>query len=240
MGKRAGVIDGFMGNITMLFDFVDSSDRRIYAQWHIPLLQRLFGDTLNFHFELYELTHIHRREHNAGEDDGSCTAWPSPPYSVPVWQILAKRTGAKRFLEVGTGLGYTAALMAEAGGPGSRVDTIEVDPVHADLAKAEIGRLGLSQTVRIMRGDARVILPTLDEPYDVVYSDGGQDDITEELQRLTHTGGAGAGIKARLREPLIGVLTDLRTSLANKILPESETLSQARAAYQEAVWEVIV
>ncbi len=149
----------------MPFDFVDSSNRQIYAQWHVPLLQRLFGDTVDLHIDLYERTHFHRREHNAGEDDGPCTAWPSPPYRAPVWQILAERIGAKRFLEVGTGLGYTAALMAEAGGPESHVDTIEIDPVHADLAEAELGKRGLSPRVRILRGDARDTLQTLDEPY---------------------------------------------------------------------------
>ena len=228
-----------MRRTPMSFDFVDSSNRQIYAQWHVPLLQRLFGDTVDFHLDLYERTHFHRREHNAGEDDGTCTAWPSPPYRAPVWQIVAERIGAKRFLEVGTGLGYTAALMADAGGPKSYVDTIEIDPVHADLAEAELGKRGLSHRVRILRGDAKDILQTLDEPYDAVFSDGGQNDISDELRRLTGRRGAGAGIKSRLREPLIRVLADLRASLANKIEPELEALSRARRAYRKAVWDVL-
>ena len=232
-------MEGYLRSTPMSFDFVDSSNRQIYAQWHVPLLQRLFGDTLDFHLDLYERTHFHRREHNCGEDDGACTAWPSPPYRSPVWKILAERIGAKRFLEVGTGLGYTAVLMAEAGGPKSHVDTIEIDPVHADLAEAELGKRGLSQRVRILRGDAREILQTLDEPYDVVFSDGGQNDISYELRRLTRRGGAGTGIKSRLREPLIGVLAGLRASLANKIEPEMEALSRAGSAYRKAVWDVL-
>ena len=222
----------------MSFEFVDSSNRQIYAPWHVPLLQRLFGDMLDFHLDLYERTHSHRREHNAGQDDGPCTAWPSPPYRAPVWQILADRIGANRFLEVGTGLGYTAALMADAGGPTSHVDTIEIDPVHADLAEAELGKRGLSHRVWILRGDAKDILRTFAEPYDVVFSDGGQNDISHELRRLTGRGGAGAWIKSRLREPLIRVLADLRASLANKIEPELEALSRARRAYRKAVWDV--
>ena len=217
-----------MRTTPMSFDFADSSNRQIYAHWHVPPLERLFGDTLDFHWDLYELTHLHRRGHNSGKDDGHCTAWPSPPYRAPVWQIIAERIGAKRFLEVGTGLGYTAALMADAGGPDSRVDTIEIDPVHADLAEAELSKRGVSDRVRILRGDATEILQTLDEPYDAVFSDGGQSDISHELRRLTRPGGAGAGIKSRLREPLIGALTDLRASLANKTEPELEALSRAR------------
>ena len=228
-----------MTNTPMSFEFADSSSRQIYAHWHVPLLEQLFGDTMEFHWDLYELTHLHRREHNGGEDDGPCTAWPSPPYRAPVWHLIAERNGASRFLEVGTGLGYTAALMADSAGPNSYVDTIEVDLIHADVAEAELGKRGLSERVQILRGDAMDILLTLDEPYDAVFSDGGQNDISHELRRLTRLGGVGAGIKSRLREPLIEVLTDLRASLANKSKPELEVLSRARAAYRRAVWDLL-
>ena len=228
-----------MKSTPMSFDFVDSSDQQIYARWHVPLLERLFDYTMEFHHDLYELTHLHRREHNGGEDDGSCTAWPSPPYRAPVWQIIAERIGARRFLEVGAGLGYTAALMADAGGPDCRVDTIEIDPVHANIAEPELGKRGLSDRVRILRGDARDILQTLDEPYDVVFSDGGQSDISHELRRLTRRGGAGEEIKSRLREPLIDVLADLRASLASNDARESDALSRARGAYRKVVWDVL-
>jgi predicted O-methyltransferase YrrM len=223
----------------MSFDFVDSSDKEIYARWHAPLLERLFGDTIDFHNDLYELTHMHRREHNRGEDDGPCTAWPSPPYRAPVWRMIADRVVATRFLEVGTGLGYTAALMADAGGPRSRVDTIEIDPDHADLAEAELGRRSLSGRVRIIRGDAKDILQSLDEPYDVVFSDGGTNDISHELRRLTRRAGAGAEISSRLREPLLGVLADLRMALSNREGREADALSRARAAYLVAVGGVL-
>ena len=64
------------------------------------------------------MTHLHRRDHNGGGDEGPATAWPSPPYRALVWSIVAERIGANRFLEMGAALGYTAALMAEAGGLG--------------------------------------------------------------------------------------------------------------------------
>jgi SAM-dependent methyltransferase len=224
----------------MSFDFVDSSDKEIYARWHAPLLERPFGDTIDLHHDLYELTHMHRREHNCGEDDGPCSAWPSPPYLAPVWRMIADRVAATRFLEVGTGLGYTAALMADAGGPRSRVDTIEIDPDHADLAEAELGKRGLSGKIRIIRGDAKDILQSLDEPYDVVFSDGGaKTGISRELRRLTQRAGAGAGIKSRLREPLLGVLADLRAALSNREEREADALSRARAAYQVAVGVIL-
>ena len=83
--------------------------------------------------------------------------------------------------------------LAEVGGPESHVDTIEIDPVHADLAEAEIGKRGLSPRVRILRGDARDTLQTLDEQYDVVFSDGGQNGVSHELRRLTRPEGSRCG-----------------------------------------------
>ena len=202
-------------------------------------LDRLFGDTIDLHHDLYELTHAHRRAHNGGVDDGPCTAWPSPPYRAPVWGIIGQAIGAKRFLEVGTAIGYTAALMAEAGGPGSRVDTIEVDPAHADVAEAELEKRGLLDRVRVLRGDASSVLPTLSEPYDAVFTDGGEGDLSSELRRLTQPGGAPAEIKARLRELLIRILTSLRDSLAGGDQPPDAALSTAREEYRRAVLDAM-
>ena len=140
---------------------------------------------LDLHHDLYHLTHVHRIEHNGGSNEGPCVAWPSPPYRAPVWRLIADKIGATRFLETGTALGYTAALMADAGGPACRVDTIENDPIHADIAEKELARWGLLDRVRVLRGDAGDVLLSLREPYDVVFSDGGGGNIDEHLERLT-------------------------------------------------------
>ena len=72
-----------------------------------------------------------------------------------------------------------------------------------------------------------------------MFSDGGQNELSNELRGLTRRGGAAAGIKSRLREPLVGVLADLRASLANRSEPELDALSSARRAYRKAVWDVV-
>ena len=100
-----------MGSCGMPFQFVSEFDREVYANWHQPLLERLFGNSVDLRYDLYEHTHYHRRQHNGGADNGLCEAWPSPPYFAPAWRILAEKVGAKRFLEAGTAIGYTAVLM---------------------------------------------------------------------------------------------------------------------------------
>jgi len=99
---------------------------------------------------------------------------------------------ARRYLEVGCGLGYTAALMAEAGGAGSRVDTIERVHEHADIAETELSSRGLADRVRVLRGEATVVLAVLKEPYDLVFMDGDWKDypaLLPDLTRLTRPGG---------------------------------------------------
>ena len=195
---------------------------------------------IDLHHDLYELTHLHRREHNGGADDGPCTAWPSPPCRAPVWGVVAQKIGAKRFLEAGTAMGYTAALMADAGGPGSRVDTIESDDDHADMAEAELERRGLLDRVHILRGDSAEVLPTLTEPYDVVFGDGGnREEIADELSRLTRPGGVPPEVKRRLQEPLVRTLGAPRESLGRGDIPEADILSNAREEYRSAVWQAL-
>ena len=156
----------------MELEFEDEWNRKIYLEW-TAALHGLFGDRLYVHYDLYEATHTHRIEHNQGFGEGPCSAWPSPPYRAPMWPLLVEMLRPRRFLEVGCGLGYTAALMAEAGGPNSHVDTIEIDSVHADMAESVLAQKGLADRVRVLRGDAADVIPNLTEPYDLVFVDGG-------------------------------------------------------------------
>ena len=220
-------------------EFDTEFNRNMYAEWHIPLLDTLFGDLIDQHHDLYYLTHSHRFEHNGGMMDGPCTAWPSPPSRAPVWYLIAEDIGAVRFLEVGTALGYTAALMAEAGGPRSHVDTIEIDPLHADLAEKTLGEKGLLDRVHILHGDASNILPTLTGPYDVVFVDGGDADVSRHVKRLTRPGGAPAEIKDRLRQPCIDILQRLEMSLGAGDRQADIAISEARDAYRWVVHDTL-
>jgi protein-L-isoaspartate O-methyltransferase len=211
------------------------SDEDIYATWHRPLLEDIFGHEMDLHYDLYEKTHAHRREHNGGQDQGPCVAWPSPPYRAPIWRIVTEVIGATRYLEVGTALGYCAALIVDAGGPDCQVDTIESDPLHADIAEAELSRRGLGDRVNVIRGDEADVLASLTEPYDVIFLDGESSDVTEHVGRLLRPGGAAPAIKGRLQQPLMRILEDARVTLQTGDQPRALTLSRARESYRRAV-----
>lgn len=153
----------------------------------LAILRRIYGDQIDRHYDLYDLSNAHREQH--GEQ---CTVHPSSPASGPLWPFLTAMVQARRFLEVGCGLGYTAALMAEAGGPKCRVDTIEAVEEHADLAEAEFDRRGLAPRIRVLRGQAREILPGLTEPYEIIFVDAYWAEypaLLPHLTRLTRPGG---------------------------------------------------
>ncbi len=126
------------------------------------------------------------RKHGRG-----CDMFPSDPLQAPLWTVLASLTHARRMLEVGCGHGYTAAVMASAGGPDCHVDTIEGDPHHAELAEQAFLQRGLSRRIRVLRGRGQSVLPKLKGRYDVVFLDGDWREYPSyipHLRRLTRPG----------------------------------------------------
>lgn len=89
--------------------------------------------------------------------------------------LLARIAGARRVLEVGTLGGYSTIWMARALPEDGRVVTLEFNPHHADVARANIDRAGLSGVVEVRTGAALDTLPKLAAegggPFDLVFID---------------------------------------------------------------------
>lgn len=83
--------------------------------------------------------------------------------------------GARRILEIGTLGGYSAIWLARALPEGGKVVTLEYNPHHAAVAKANISRAGLADRVDIRVGPALETLPHLAEegggPFDFAFID---------------------------------------------------------------------
>ena len=58
---------------------------------------------------------------------------------------------ARRIIELGTALGYTACWFAN-GAPDAHIDTIDFDPEHVRLARANIEAAGFSKRVTLHEG----------------------------------------------------------------------------------------
>jgi predicted O-methyltransferase YrrM len=122
-------------------------------------------------------------EHHRAEHGRGCTVYPTA--SGPVLGVLAAATGARRILELGTGLGYSALWLADAG---AHVDTVEQDEAHAKLASTYVE----ATDVEIHVGQGADVLPALEPTYDLVFSDGEPAEFEADLdqfERLLRRGG---------------------------------------------------
>ncbi len=77
--------------------------------------------------------------------------------------LMVRITGAKRILEIGTLGGYSSIWMARAAGDGAHLVTLEYNPAHAEVARANIAAAGLSGAVTIHTGRALDTLPVLEK-----------------------------------------------------------------------------
>ena len=102
----------------------------------------------------------------------------SQPYMVALMSEALDLHGAEpRILEVGTGSGYQAAILATMG---ARVFTIERIPALAARARGVLAELGLDERVRVVEGDGT--LGWLDEaPYDGIVITAGAPQIPRPL-----------------------------------------------------------
>ena len=99
---------------------------------------------------------------------------PSIQVSAEAGRLLAlfvRALAATRVLEVGTLFGYSGIWMARELPPGGRLDTIEIEKLHADAAEHWFEHAGLSDRVVVHRGAGVDVLETLTGPYDIAFID---------------------------------------------------------------------
>ena len=100
--------------------------------------------------------------------------------------LLARAIGARRILEIGTLGGYSAICLARALPADGRLVTLELSPLHADVARANLARAGLAERVEVRVGPAVVSLAHLaaegTEPFDLVFIDADKPSYVAYLQ----------------------------------------------------------
>jgi predicted O-methyltransferase YrrM len=163
-------------------------------------------------------TLAHRAKHG-------CTAWPYD--NGPLLAALAGAAGAKRILELGCALGYTSLSFAR-GAPKAKIDTIERDPEHIKLARANFAAARVAKRVTVHQGEFAKVVPTLKGPYDVAFFDGGTPvpALHETLRKLLRP--RGLLITANLNhggtaDTVLAALLDARHWLTAFIDEERET-----------------
>ena len=110
-------------------------------------------------------------------------------------QMLVEISGTRKILEIGTLGGYSAIHFARALPPDGTLLSLELDEHHAEVARRNVGRAGLSEKVEIRVGDARRSLEGLVEggegPFDLIFIDADKEGYPEYLDwslRLSRPG----------------------------------------------------
>jgi predicted O-methyltransferase YrrM len=120
-----------------------------------------------------------------------------PPIAVSAQQgkflsLLAAAIGARRILEIGTLGGFSTIWLARGAGPQGQVVTLEYEPKHAEVAKANAEHAGVGRQVEIIVGAALDTLPNLTgDPFDLVFIDADKENYPAYLEwavKLTHPG----------------------------------------------------
>ena len=150
----------------------------------------------SFILDLYEgdpYAHVRDASNEHREAHGSeCEVYPSDPIKMRLLATLVRALGAKRILEIGCGLGYSALWLADAAGPDGHVDTIDRFPEHVALARQYVSAADLSGRLQVIEGEGVDILAELSGPYDLVHDDGWfakEPTYLERMIDLTRPGG---------------------------------------------------
>ncbi len=77
-------------------------------------------------------------------------------------------------LEVGTAIGFSALLMAEATDENCHITTIENYEKRIPIARENFKRGGKEERITLLEGDAAEILKTLDGSYDFIFMDAAK------------------------------------------------------------------
>jgi predicted O-methyltransferase YrrM len=110
-------------------------------------------------------------------------------------QMLVEVSGSKNILEIGTLGGYSAIHFARAMPEDGRLISLELEERHAEVARRNVERAGLSGRVEVRVGDARESLGSLVEsgegPFDMIFIDADKEGYPEYLDwslRLSRPG----------------------------------------------------
>jgi predicted O-methyltransferase YrrM len=111
-----------------------------------------------------------------------------PPIAVSpnlgkLLNLLARLVPSRRVLEIGTLAGYSTIWLARALPEGGQVVTLEADPRHAEIARANFVRAGLSHVIDLRLGRALETLPQIaaeqKQPFDLIFIDADKVNTAE-------------------------------------------------------------
>ena len=160
--------------------------------------------------------------------DHKCSAHPYK-YGEKLVEYVSERK-PKKILEIGTGIGYTAVLMALAN-PHARIETMEKDLKHAQTARKYFKDKKVAERISVINDFAETVLPMIKTQYDFIFFDGYQIhyEFLPQYKRLLKRDGilflANNHLKSKTSDQFFAELEDGKTW---KILEQFEDTTVAQ------------
>jgi protein-L-isoaspartate(D-aspartate) O-methyltransferase len=132
----------------------------------------------------------------------------------------------EKVLEIGTGSGYMAALLAHRG---QHVTSLEIDPALAAAARQNLQKAGIYNAEVLQRDGASLLSPGaaaqagLNGPFDVIVLSGSVASVPAELLALLKVGGRLSAI--------VGAEPVMRASLSTRV--------DAKAVRHTEAWDTV-
>lgn len=95
----------------------------------------------------------------------------SGPLQGNLLSMLSRMIKPKRILEIGSFTGYSALCLAKGLSADGILHTIELRKEDADIAQAYFDRSEHAHQIKLHTGNAKELLPMLDEDWDLVFID---------------------------------------------------------------------
>ncbi|KAI2624915.1 S-adenosyl-L-methionine-dependent methyltransferase [Hypoxylon sp. NC1633] len=128
--------------------------------------------------------------------------------------FLARLIGAKRVLEIGVYIGYSAMIWAHAVGPQGKVTGLEYEQKFATDAEKAWKQHGY-ENIEVHVGDAAETLPKLaeSEPYDIIFVDADKTGYPGYLKQILAQSAPGAAHRLLRPGGIIATDNTLRRGL---------------------------
>ncbi|HEY8852485.1 MAG TPA: O-methyltransferase [Gemmatimonadaceae bacterium] len=117
------------------------------------------------------------------------------PSQGKLLELFARMLDARSILEIGTLGAYSTIWLARGMRTGGRLITLEADPAHAAVARANIARAGLESMVELRLGSASDTLAQMSAerlgPFDLIFIDADKKNIPSYFEwalRLSRPG----------------------------------------------------
>jgi len=96
-----------------------------------------------------------------------------------ILEMISRMLRPQRILEIGTFTGYSSICLGRGLPEDGQLITIEKDDEITGFAQKYINKSGLADRITLLTGDARNIIPSLEDSFDLVYLDAEKNEYLD-------------------------------------------------------------